>query len=69
MMFAELENEIFQSTLPVGGGTGILVRLLIPDPISIHPPRGGRDVCPGADHARLCRFQSTLPVGGGTRNL
>ena len=46
--------SIFQSTRPVGGGTGLV--MLCPDPhgISIHPPRGGRD----SNHAQnlLCTF-------------
>ena len=56
----------FQSTLPVGGGTGPGGRRGPAGAISIHPPRGGRDprrICfPSLD----IRFQSTLPVGGGT---
>ena len=44
---ADLYNApelLFQSTLPVGGGTaGALVYADVPGTISIHPPRGGRD--------------------------
>ena len=57
---------LFQSTLPVRGGTA---ELLLRDhdlAISIHPPRAGRD----DDFEELLesvkKFQSTLPVRGGT---
>ena len=40
-------SSLFQSTLPVWGGTSSIVILHLPSPISIHPPRVGRDPeCP-----------------------
>ena len=56
----------FQSTLPVRGGTTEPPEGTMTEPISIHPPRAGRD-----EHIRLSivvekQFQSTLPVRGGT---
>ena len=59
-------EEIFQSTLPVGGATMAIAAAGKLADISIHAPRGGSDcdlaeiVIPGI------RFQSTLPVGGAT---
>ena len=35
-------------------------------PISIHPPRGGRDWCRVMEPPASTAFQSTLPVWGGT---
>ena len=60
--------HLFQSTLPVWGGTFLFCQDSIPVAISIHPPRVGRDQQhPGQRRAESARFQSTLPVWGGTR--
>ena len=58
--------KLFQSTLPVGGGTVTLPGVPADLEVSIHPPRGGRDppCCLCSPGTTL--FQSTLPVGGGT---
>ena len=57
---------LFQSTLPVGGATNILVpEELIPN-ISIHAPRGGSDLLGVYIFQTAKKFQSTLPVGGAT---
>ena len=62
----KFNEELFQSTLPVGGATLaqlFLVRLVF---ISIHAPRGGSDETNGGYVAIHMIFQSTLPVGGAT---
>ena len=44
---------LFQSTLPVGGATVLLVVLVVIQGISIHAPRGGSDLqwrCPSRFH-------------------
>ena len=58
--------DLFQSTLPVWGGTGSIVGLVKDADISIHPPRVGRDRDMWADLDAETVFQSTLPVWGGT---
>ena len=58
--------SVFQSTLPVGGGTGGRFVEVGQVPISIHPPRLGRDWCRVMEPPASTAFQSTLPVGGGT---
>ncbi len=55
----------FQSTLPVGGGTEDHAEKRKIKHISIHPPRGGRDLMPGVNIVDALEFQSTLPVGEG----
>ena len=64
---ALLSNYLFQSTHPVGGGTGDPegVRRL-DGQISIHPPRGGWDAVWIREISNHWPFQSTHPVGGGT---
>ena len=57
---------LFQSTLPVWGGTAWAASYISAVRISIHPPRVGRDPCPVRSHSSLTSFQSTLPVWGGT---
>ena len=37
--------SVFQSTLPMRGGTFSLVRCKQAQDISIHPPHAGRDTC------------------------
>ena len=65
--FSWFVSLLFQSTLPVGGGTGGLGLFGLLVFISIHPPRGGRD-CYRATISPINQiFQSTLPVGGGTQ--
>ena len=58
--------ELFQSTLPVRGGTQRINRLCGEEPISIHPPRAGRDAHNAVQAIQTAIFQSTLPVRGGT---
>ena len=56
----------FQSTLPVRGGTDVVVWSARHPDISIHPPRAGRDIG-GRFYCEIAlEFQSTLPVRGGT---
>ena len=58
--------QAFQSTLPVWGGT-LRCRVAASGfPISIHPPRVGRDKRHGYIAEQGREFQSTLPVWGGT---
>ena len=59
-------HPLFQSTLPVGGGTPSAVQEIEFVMISIHPPRGGRDLTTFFAASSGLTFQSTLPVGGGT---
>ena len=54
---------LFQSTLPVGGGTRDDGELPISPIISIHPPRGGRDE-DGADTPLACRISIHPPRVG-----
>ena len=56
----------FQSTLPVGGATGIKFMPWLSISISIHAPRGGSDWKTTKSVWIPCQFQSTLPVGGAT---
>ena len=57
---------IFQSTLPVWGGTYARVSDDAIVCISIHPPRVGRDQALSDLLVEEFKFQSTLPVWGGT---
>ena len=60
----------FQSTLPVWGGTLSSAWGDEPTaPVSIHPPRVGRDLTIRAAEEDAVRFQSTLPVWGGTAGI
>ena len=65
-MVASRISDIFQSTLPVWGGTSPMQSLILLSGISIHPPRVGRDGQKFINPAQLPLFQSTLPVWGGT---
>ena len=60
---------IFQSTLPVWGGTDPETGEINNLDISIHPPRVGRDAPPKIIIIAANTFQSTLPVWGGTGRL
>ena len=51
------------------GGTWAFRTLGWSSPISIHPPRVGRDVEPYSYGAVAAAFQSTLPVWGGTQRV
>ena len=66
MCHTSCQPMVFQSTLPVWGGTisggGVMESL----GISIHPPRVGRDMNELNQYGILSGFQSTLPVWGGT---
>ena len=57
---------VFQSTLPVWGGTEQAQEPETGKQISIHPPRVGRDPRLPLSMAGTMTFQSTLPVWGGT---
>ena len=57
---------LFQSTLPVRGGTVTTLGGPSAWMISIHPPRAGRDGDFMSFDQRKYIFQSTLPVRGGT---
>ena len=59
-------SKIFQSTLPVGGATKVLLNWLELDAISIHAPRGGSDAAKTSPSSSVNVFQSTLPVEGAT---
>ena len=59
-------HGLFQSTLPVWGGTDNSDRYSLYNPISIHPPRVGRDLVKNCRDFISHLFQSTLPVWGGT---
>ena len=65
---SSLATSMFQSTLPVWGGTPAPRRLLQAYPVSIHPPRVGRDGWYCTTASSSSKFQSTLPVWGGTLN-
>ena len=56
----------FQSTLPVGGATNVIVSKHADAMISIHAPRGGSDSRAAISRFTSMLFQSTLPVGGAT---
>ena len=58
--------KTFQSTLPVGGATGLSGAGSGNRCISIHAPRGGSDLHDCFHLLHRCLFQSTLPVGGAT---
>ena len=60
------EQQEFQSTHPVGGGTTTKASRRQRKNISIHPPRGGWDRITGNGFDIGFLFQSTHPVGGGT---
>ena len=63
------KEDIFQSTLPVGGATHVAIRKMAYSGISIHAPRGGSDATRLYARERSETFQSTLPVGGATREI
>ncbi len=58
-----MSSLIFQSTLPVGGATGAIHRIVFPIAISIHAPRGGSDDVRFAGCRRLCNFNPRSPWG------
>ena len=58
--------EVFQSTLPVWGGTSPRGQQAPVVVVSIHPPRVGRDPSVKSALMGILGFQSTLPVWGGT---
>ena len=60
------QQDQFQSTLPVRGGTRFTAFVLAAVRISIHPPRVGRDFQSFDLLGAFIQFQSTLPVWGGT---
>ena len=60
-------TAVFQSTLPVGGGTAPRAALLPRGYISIHPPRGGRDPAPGGGFLWTLYFNPPSPWGEGHR--
>ena len=62
----EYAQIIFQSTRPVRGGTAPTRCAAPRRPISIHPPRAGRDVFQLDLRVAGKEFQSTRPVRGGT---
>ena len=66
MVVQEAAEMMFQSTLPVGGGTGTVAKVSVVRTISIHPPRVGRDGYGRRQNDAAHKFQSTLPVWGGT---
>ena len=53
----------FQSTLPVGGATGIGMLHAVDMVISIHAPRGGSDPTPTEGYGQLCYFNPRSPWG------
>ena len=57
----------FNPPTPCGVGLLAIMVLLVPCPISIHPPRAGWDIGVGVTVFRKLRFQSTHPVRGGTQ--
>ena len=59
-------HELFQSTRPVGGATRQRQRTCCEQTVSIHAPRGGRDMATPMIGSSLSKFQSTRPVGGAT---
>ena len=63
------QAALFQSTLPVWGGTTPGCTLTLAMSISIHPPRVGRDQWVCVNVPPYTVFQSTLPVWGGTRSV
>ena len=58
--------KVFQSTLPMRGGTSPPLAFTTRQFISIHPPHAGRDVYNFLRHLIRRSFQSTLPMRGGT---
>ena len=56
----------FQSTLPVRGATGRVVKAKLVQSISIHAPRAGSDHGVVVQYVGARAFQSTLPVRGAT---
>ena len=56
---------IFQSTLPVGGGTTQKRAACVDKSISIHPPRGGRDLFSLSTIFLLIYFNPPSPWGEG----
>ena len=61
-----LHIGLFQSTRPVRGGTSPVSGCCAKPPISIHPPRAGRDSARAGAAHHITTFQSTRPVRGGT---
>ena len=66
VLLSRLGVIIFQSTLPVGGATGVSRKGFSVSVISIHAPRGGSDTLLVIFVLFVLAFQSTLPVGGAT---
>ena len=66
MLYSRSLRRVFQSTLPVWGGTKLCKLRIVKILISIHPPREGRDFSGYEFRGLQNSFQSTLPVGGGT---
>ena len=56
----------FNPPAPCGAGPSSPPPFLDPLPISIHPPRAGRDPCAYRIREYSRKFQSTRPVRGGT---
>ena len=60
-----IPGSLFQSTLPMRGGTVLLPAGLQESPISIHPPRGRRDPLLAALPVPLLHFNPPSPWGEG----
>ncbi len=63
-----MSDEIFQSTRPGWGGTCGRKKLLRLLPISIHPPRVGRDAVTLAASSCMENFNPPAPGGAGRQN-
>ena len=63
-MFLKLDL-LFQSTLPVGGGTPAISEIVLYIFISIHPPRGGRDITMTPNIFKFWNFNPPSPWGEG----
>ena len=59
----DLLDKLFQSTRPVRGETQGAIQALGPVIISIHSPRAGRDLRPGAAPCPLWNFNPLAPCG------
>ena len=59
--------DIFLSTLPAWGATGIVPPATHSGKISIHAPRVGSDMPEMMEHYGFSLFLSTLPAWGATR--
>ena len=64
MVRLSVSFSLFQSTHPVGGGTGGIPELALGIPISIHPPRGGWDDQDTPDLFLCLRISIHPPRGG-----